>query len=71
MNTKRLNQDRVYAKLLALSVIYAKEESSRNVFLQRVSYSSDEMTSVMKCVCDSGFRNWIESSIPMMHCINS
>ena len=71
MNAKRLNQDRVYAKIIALSVIYSKEESCQRIFLQRISYSSDEMTAVKKCVRDTHFRNWIESSIPMMHCIIS
>ena len=71
MYTKRLNQDSVYAKLIALSAIYSKEEHCQRVFLQRISYSSDEMIAVMKCVYDTNFRNWIKSSIPMMHCVIS
>ena len=71
MNTKRLNQDKVYAKLIALSIIYSKEKSCQRVFLQRISYCGKEMKAVMECVRDDGFRSWIQSSIPMMHCINS
>ncbi len=68
MKTKGVNQDKVYAKLIALSIIYAKEESCRQKFLERVSYSPVEMTAVMDKVCDPVFRNWIESAIPVMQC---
>jgi hypothetical protein len=47
MKMRRLNMDNVYAKILALSIIYAKEESRRRVFLERISYSPEEMTAVM------------------------
>ncbi len=68
MKTKEVNQDNVYAKLIALSIIYAKEEGCRKEFLERISYSPIEMTAVMDKVCDAGFRSWIESAIPVMQC---
>ena len=71
MSTKKINQDKVYAKLLALSIIYEKDKSCQQSFLQRISYSNNEITIVMESVCDSVFRNWIKSSIPLMQCINS
>jgi len=69
MNTKEINQDTVFAKILALSIIYAKEESSRRVFLERILYSSEEITAVIDAVCDDfEFRSWIQSAIPVMQC---
>ena len=68
MKGKRVNKDKVYAKLVALSTIYAKRENSRVQFLQRISYSIEEMTEVMERVCDPEFRIWIESAIPVMQC---
>jgi hypothetical protein len=68
MKAKAINRDRVCAKLLALSIIYEKEEGVRQVFLKRMSYSPEEMKAVMDEVCDFGFRSWIETAIPMMQC---
>jgi len=68
MNTKGLNKDKVYAKLLALSIIYSKEESCRQTFLKRISYSPREITAVMKSICDPDFHNWVEAAIPVMQC---
>ena len=68
MNSKKVNQDKVFAKLVALSAIYAKEESFRNQFLQRISYSIDEMAAVLQSVCNPEFRSWIEAVIPVMQC---
>jgi hypothetical protein len=68
MNTRRINQDNVYAKLLALSIIYEKEESKRRGFLERISYSPREIKAVLDRVCDVAFRSWIETAIPVMQC---
>lgn len=68
MKTKRINQEIVYAKLLALSVIYEKEEKCQRVFLQRISYSPREITVVMDSICDDGFRSWVKAAIPVMQC---
>jgi len=71
MNTKRLNQDQVYAKLLALSIIYSKEKDCQRIFLQRITYRPREITAVMERICDSDFRSWVEAAIPVMHCNNN
>ena len=34
-----VNHEKVYAKLIALSVIYSKEERNQTGFLQRISYT--------------------------------
>jgi hypothetical protein len=66
---KELNVDNVYAKIIALSMIYEKKESCRQPFLERISYSDSEMKIVMDSVYDADFRNWIASSaIPVMQC---
>ncbi len=66
MKTTRIIQDRIYAKLIALSTIYEKEENSRQPFLERISYGRSEMKAVMAEVTDPAFRTWIESVIPVM-----
>jgi len=70
MRAKRINQDKIYAKLLALSVIYAKKESCRQIFLERISYSIEEISAVKKSICDPDFRSWVEAAIPVMQCRN-
>jgi len=68
MRTKGINQDKVFAKLLALSIIYSKEESYRQAFLTRISYSPNEMTAVINRIYDPDFRSWVEDAIPIMQC---
>ena len=68
MNTRGVISDKIYAKLIALSMVYEKEESSRRVFLERISYSPKEITAVIDVCDDFEFRNWIQSAIPMMQC---
>ena len=69
MKAITINQDSVYAKILALSVIYAKEESGRRVFLEQITYTRHEMRAVINTVRDDcEFRSWIERSIPLMQC---
>ena len=70
MRAKRINQDKVYAKLLALSVIYEKKESCRQAFLKRISYSIEEISAVLKNIYDPDFRSWVEAAIPVMQCRN-
>jgi len=64
----RLNKDNVFAKLIALNTIFAKDESCRQVFLKRISYNPLEMKVVMDRIDDPEFRSWVEASIPMMQC---
>ena len=67
MKTIKINQDRAYAKLLALSVIYEKEESCRNEFLEKISYRPKEITVMLDSVPDCDFRRWVQSVIPVMN----
>jgi hypothetical protein len=72
MKAKAINPDNVYAKILALSIIYAKEENRRRMFLEKISYTPREMTAVISTVGDDfEFRSWIETAIPMMQCVES
>ena len=72
MKAKAVNRDNVYAKIFALSIIYAKEESQRQVYLKQISYTPREMKAVMNIVSDDfEFRNWIETAMPVMQCRES
>ena len=68
MKTEEKNMETVCAKILALSIIYEKEESCRRVFLEKMKYTQKEINAIIKAVPDSKFRNWIESAIPVMQC---
>ena len=68
MNTKRVNSETVAAKLIALSMIYEKDESCRQTFLKRISFTPCEMTAVMNRIHDPDFRSWVEAAIPVMQC---
>ena len=69
MNTRGVISDKIYAKLIALSMVYEKEESQRQVFLEKISYTRGEIEAVMEEVAgDFEFRNWIHAAIPVMQC---
>ena len=68
MKTKVVSQDEIEAKLIALSVIYEKEESRRQAFLKRLSYTPSEKTAILDRICDPGFRSWVVSAFTMMKC---
>jgi len=69
MSKKELNQEKVYAKIYALSLIYEKEESCRQQFLERMSYTPEEMTAVLEGASYyPEFQDWIQSVIPAMQC---
>jgi hypothetical protein len=69
MFKKEVNQEKVEAKLLALSLIYEKEESGRQQLLQRISYTPEEIAAMTDSVSDDPeFRDWIQSVIPAMQC---
>jgi hypothetical protein len=71
MKAKVIERECVYAKILALSVIYAKEESRQRIFLEKISYTPLEMKVVINTIRDDAeFRRWIEKSIPVMKCRN-
>ena len=66
MKTERVNKERLYAKLLALSIIYEKGESCRKEFLEKITYTRVEINAVLDEVSDFEFRSWIETVIPVM-----
>jgi seryl-tRNA synthetase len=69
MFKKEVNQEKVEAKLLALSLVYEKEESCRQQLLQRISYTPEEMEAVLEILSgDPEFRDWVKSVIPLMQC---
>jgi len=68
MKTKKISPESVYAKLLALSVIYSKKEGCRRTFLERISYNHNEMKAVITQISDPDFRIWVEAAIPVMQC---
>jgi len=65
---KGINKESIYAQLIELGVIYEQEQKHRHRFLEQISYSPEEITAMMAIVSDSKFRNWIETSIPLMQC---
>ena len=68
MKAKAINRENVYAKILALSIIYEKEESRRRMFLEKITYTPGEMKAVINTVCDDDkFRRWIESVVEAFH----
>jgi len=59
----------VYSKILTLRLIYAKEESRQRIFLEKISYTPNQIKAVLDAVGDDcEFRSWIERSIPVMRC---
>ena len=68
MKNIHVNHEKVYAKLIALSVIYSKEERNQTGFLQRISYTPHEMSAVIKRIDDANFRSWVKASITVMQC---
>ena len=68
MKNIQVDDDEVYAKTIALWIIYTKDESCWQEFLGRITYHPQEMTAVMNRISDPDFRSWVERVIPMMNC---
>ena len=68
MKAIQVNDDEVYAKMIALWIIYTKDESCWQEFLGRITYHPQEMTAVINGISDPDFRSWVEASIPAMKC---
>jgi len=67
MSKEEFFQEKVHAKLYALSLIYGKEENSREEYLARISYTPEELEAVLEGASDDAeFRDWIQSVIPVM-----
>jgi len=55
--------------LLAFSLIYEKEESCRQQFLERIFYTPEEMEAVLEILSDDPeYHDWVKSVIPLMQC---
>ncbi|MDR1172486.1 MAG: hypothetical protein LBL24_08545 [Bacteroidales bacterium] len=56
-----MNKEEKYAKLLALSVIYEKDERSRQPFLERIACRSEDFPELLRGIHHDGFREWVKS----------
>jgi len=69
MKTNNVNPESIEAKLLAFSLIYEKEESCRQQFLERIFYTPEEMEAVLEILSDDPeYHDWVKSVIPLMQC---
>jgi len=59
-----MKKDRLYAKLIALSIIYAKDENLRQPFVERLTFRKGEYKEVQKKIIDPQFGQWVESIKP-------
>jgi hypothetical protein len=64
-------KEKVEAKLLALTKIYAKDINRRQAYLEKLTYIPEEMTAVLNRVSDPKFRDWILFSIPLMQTVKT
>ncbi len=56
-----MKTDEKYAKLLALSVIYEKEEPIRNEQVRHVYCRPEDIPELLKSITDADFRQWVAS----------
>ncbi len=56
-----MSSDEKYAKLLALSVLYEKNETERMTQVQRITCCPEDVSMLLKHIRDEGFKNWVES----------
>ena len=61
-----MEKDRLYAKLVALSVIYEKGENYRQPFVERLIFRKGEYREVLLKIVDPQFRQWVESIKPQI-----
>ena len=59
-----MEKDRLHAKLIALSIIYAKSENCRQPFVDRLTFREGEYQEVLNKIIDPQFRQWVESIKP-------
>ncbi len=60
-NNKAMSEDEKYAKLLALSVIYEKDEQVRQSFLERVICRPEDFPELLYEIHHEEFREWVKS----------
>ena len=56
-----MEKDRLYAKLIALSIIYGKGENCRQPYVERLTFRKGEHQKVLKKIIDPQFRQWVKS----------
>ncbi len=56
-----MSEDEKYAKLLALSIIYEKDASVRQPFLERVVCRPEDFPELLYEIQHQEFREWMES----------
>ncbi|MDR2037018.1 MAG: hypothetical protein LBQ60_03760 [Bacteroidales bacterium] len=58
-------EDEITAKIIALLVIYGKDENLRQPFVERLTFRPNEVEAVLKAVKEPSFREWIQTIAPM------
>ena len=56
-----MTQDEKYAKLLALSIIYEKEEEYRIPYIENISCNPEDSIELLKEIHDPEFKSWVKS----------
>lgn len=56
-----MTKDEKYAKIIALSIIYEKDEGCRIPFIERVSCRHGEVDEILGDIHDEDFKNWVIS----------
>ena len=56
-----MEKDRLYAKLIALAIIFEKGENCRQPFIERLTFRKGEYQKILKEIIDPQFRQWVES----------
>ena len=61
-----MKRDRLYAKLIALSIIYEKSEDCRELFVEKLKFRKGEYQEILKEITNPQFRQWVESIKPQI-----
>jgi hypothetical protein len=56
-----MKTDEKYAKLLALLVLYEKNEPERMEQVQRITCHPQDVSTLLDVIGDEDFRNWVKS----------
>ncbi len=56
-----MKTDEKYAKLLALSVLYGKDNQIRNEQVKLIYCQPEDIPNLLKAIKDNGFKQWVAS----------
>ncbi len=56
-----MSSDEKYAKLLALAILYEKNEPERMMQVQRITCYPKDIGILLDNIIDDGFKNWVRS----------